>query len=336
MTPALVSVVMPVYNGERFLQQSIRSVLAQTYRHVELIVVNDGSTDGSATVLESFGAQLTVMQQSNSGVAEARNAGIRAARGEFIAFLDQDDWWQPEKIERQVECFSRDEQIGLVHTAAAYHDDVSGGDAGGSSPDAVRLTGFCYEQLLLDNLICNSSVMVRRSVLDAVGLVDTTVQGNTVQDYELWLRIARRFSFDYVPKQLTIWRLHSGQGYWKRRTMLTQELQLLERHLAEPPTGLLRLRLAALLEELGRVYLDAGESSQARHYFARSFQMHPSRRNAIFCVLSYLPRTFVPAIQHIKARLSGPKEKTTTSRLPAWVDQVERSAPPARNRVEDR
>jgi glycosyltransferase involved in cell wall biosynthesis len=316
---------MPVYNGERYLRQAIQSVLDQTYGSVELIAVNDGSTDGSATVLDFFGDRLTVVHQSNRGVGRARNAGIEVSRGEFIAFLDQDDWWHPDKVERQVDCFSKDYRIGLVHTGTNYYDDTSGTNTGGSSPEAAKLTGRCYEQLLLDNLINNSSVMVRRSVLDVVGLVDTTVAGNSVQDYDLWLRIARRFPLGYVPERLTNWRLHPGQGYWKRRTMLTEELRLLERHLGGTPPKSLRPRLASLLQELGRVHLLVSESSKARHYFARSIQLRLSRRNALFYGMSYLPSAVVRGLWRAKSWLSDRKEAASTNRIPAWVDQVDES-----------
>src|SRR5581483_6931540 len=149
---------------------------------------------------------------------------IRAARGEWIAFLDQDDWWLPEKIARQMACVQNDARIGLVHTATRHFDTAQGEFVGASGPATTALTGDCLERLLLGNGIYNSSALVRRTALDQVGLLDTAIEGNTVQDYDLWLRVARKFALAVVPEPLTVWRLHPNQGYWSRRQMLTQEL----------------------------------------------------------------------------------------------------------------
>src|SRR5262249_24365681 len=158
MTGPLVSVVMPVYNGEKYLRHSVETVLAQSYWPLELVAVDDGSTDGSAGLLASYGAPVRVVRQTNAGVAAARDAGIAAARGELIAFLDQDDWWRPTKVARQVALFRADPALGLVHTAAVYYDDTRGAYVDGSPPEAAGLVGHCLERLLLRNAISNSSV----------------------------------------------------------------------------------------------------------------------------------------------------------------------------------
>src|SRR5581483_4857500 len=105
MAAPLVSVVVPVYNGAKYLRQALDSALGQTYPRLQLVIVDDGSTDSSAEIIASYGPRLCSIRQANAGVACARNAGIRAAAGDLIAFLDQDDWWLPEKVDRQVERF---------------------------------------------------------------------------------------------------------------------------------------------------------------------------------------------------------------------------------------
>src|SRR5262249_41809571 len=125
MMSGLVSVVIPVYNGSSFLRDAIDSVLEQTYAPLQILVVDDGSVDDSPHVIASYGSRLEPFRQQNMGVSHARNKGVQAARGEFVAFLDQDDWWHPEKIARQVETFVQDADIGLVHTDVAHYHDPS-------------------------------------------------------------------------------------------------------------------------------------------------------------------------------------------------------------------
>src|SRR5262249_36511811 len=112
--PRLVSVIMPCYNGERYLAESIDSALGQTHPHVELIVVDDGSTDGSRAVAERYGERIQWTQRDHSGIAGARNHGIEQARGEYLAFLDADDLWSPDKLERQVSALEADRSLGIV------------------------------------------------------------------------------------------------------------------------------------------------------------------------------------------------------------------------------
>ena len=111
--PALVSCVIPVYNGARFVAESIESVLAQAYRPLEVIVVDDGSTDGTEDVLAAFGDRIRVFFQPNAGAAAARNRGVAEARGGWLTFQDADDLWAPDKLERQMECFRRNPELDL-------------------------------------------------------------------------------------------------------------------------------------------------------------------------------------------------------------------------------
>src|SRR5262249_28581447 len=160
---------------------------------IELILVDDGSRDGSSELIASYGSRVVAIRQQNGGVGAARNAGILRARGDFVAFLDQDDWWTAGKVEKQVQLFLADDRVGLVHTGVSHYDDVTGTKVGPLTPNArpEELVGSCYDQLLLGNCIYNSSVMVRKSVLDRVGGLDPEIGGNTCQDYDLWLRCAQ-------------------------------------------------------------------------------------------------------------------------------------------------
>lgn len=294
MTMPLVSVVMPVYNGESYLAQAVESVLAQSYPSIELIAVDDGSSDGSAAILAGYSDRVEVIRQANAGVAAARNAGISRARGEFVAFLDQDDWWLPEKIELQLRLFKSDVRIGLVHTAVSHCVESSLGGIMPTESHAGQesLVGDCYSLLLQRNSIVNSSVVVRTSMLEEVGECDTSMGRNTCQDYDLWLRIAKRFPFGYVSKPVTVLRLHSSQGHRDYRAILSDQLSVLLRH-RQPDlwksTAEGRNRLAQLHDRLGAAHFDAGEPKQARRHFACAFRIESSPRRLLRLGASCLP-----------------------------------------------
>lgn len=317
METPLVSVVIPVYNGEAFVAQAIESVLAQTWSNVELIVVNDGSTDRSAEVVANYADRLVLIEQENRGVAAARNAGMQQARGAFVALLDQDDWWRPEKLARQVPLMLANPRIGLVHTAVDHYDQSRGEWVGPLNPQARpdRLVGFCFPRLLMDNQIYNSTVLLRAEVLRQVGLCDLSIRGNTVQDYDLWLRIARHWELAYVPEPLVVFRIHGTHGTWDRQRMLSEEARLLERllteeRLAEQPE--VRGRMARLYDQLGTAYLDAADRQQARQSFARSLQWQPTPRARVLWAVSLLPGPVIRSLQWVWHRRLRRQRSPTT------------------------
>jgi glycosyltransferase involved in cell wall biosynthesis len=321
MATPLVSAVVPVYNGARYLRQALDSALAQTYQPLQVVVVDDGSTDASPDIIASYGARVLSIRQANAGVAQARNTGLRAACGELIAFLDQDDWWLPEKVARQVERFQADPDLGLVHTGILQYSESAGQVVEGvyDTGPSPLLTGPCYDRLLLGNGVYNSSVMIRKAALARSGLFDPGIPGNTCQDYDLWLRIARHYPFAYVAEPLAALRLHPEQGTWNRRAMLGDELRLVERALGEStqaPSRELRARLANLLDALGVAHLDAEGPRAARPYFARALRARWSARAALLYAASFLPPGGIAWLRRHKARwVAGRPTVAQASRL---------------------
>jgi glycosyltransferase involved in cell wall biosynthesis len=208
-----VSVIIPTYNRADTLGRAVESVLAQTVRPEEVIVVNDGSTDDTAALLDRFHGQIRVLIQSNQGASAARNAGIRAASGDLIAFLDSDDYWQPTKNERQLELFQRYADQGVTccicNARLEYADgtvlnsfDVTGlrpaAESGlWSNPAAVLVTRF---------LLFNQVVAVKRETLAQAGLFDESLR--IMEDYDLQLRLAMTGPWAYLREPLVTW--HGG------------------------------------------------------------------------------------------------------------------------------
>jgi glycosyltransferase involved in cell wall biosynthesis len=181
----LVSVIIPTYNRRRLLEQAIQSVFDQTYPNVELIVVDDGSTDETAIFLDEFKQRLTVLRQSNRGVSAARNRGIRAAGGEYICFLDSDDYWKPPKLELQLDFFKDHPQFEICQTEEIW---IRNGVRINPKKRHRKREGDIYIPSLELCLISPSAVMMRTALFDKVGLFDERLPA--CEDYDLWLRIS--------------------------------------------------------------------------------------------------------------------------------------------------
>ena len=208
MTFPLVSVIIPTFNAARYITCAVDSALAQTYSPIEVIVVDDGSTDNTAQVLDPYkSSNVRYIFQRNSGsVGAVRNRGIREARGEFLAFLDADDLWLPEKLEQQIPVLLSNPKVGLVHSNFDYLDEETGRMFAITRP-RHKLVGRCYTRLFFRNTIFASSVVLRRECLDDVGIFDEEIPSG-VEDYDLWLRVARQYEFAYVSRRLEIGRAH--------------------------------------------------------------------------------------------------------------------------------
>jgi glycosyltransferase involved in cell wall biosynthesis len=193
----LISVVVPVFNGTPYLREALESAVQQDYPTYELIVVDDGSTDGSTGIADSFGPLLHCIRQPNAGTAAARNRGIQAARGEFLAFLDQDDLWLPKKLSLQIEAIEHSETIGVVFTLVQQFIDPSLNE---DQKSQIKLS----QQPMPGNI--PSAALMRRRVLDEVGLFR---EGEYMEWAEWYTRFAETGIQSYVvPEVLVKRRIH--------------------------------------------------------------------------------------------------------------------------------
>ncbi len=195
-----VSVIIPTYNRAAWVTEAVASVLAQTWRDFELIVVDDGSTDATQEVLAAFHGQLKVLcLEGRRGVSAARNLGAAAARGEWLAFLDSDDLWLPEKLARQVEYFKEHPDLMICQTEEVW---VRNG-VRVNPPDTHRKTGGAiFLQSLSRCLVSPSAVMLHRRLFAEMGGFDETLPA--AEDYDLWLRVAWRYPVGLAPLPLVI------------------------------------------------------------------------------------------------------------------------------------
>lgn len=199
-----ISVVIPAYNAMAYLPETMESVLGQSFEDFEAIVINDGSFDQTAQwVSQVTDPRVRLISQENQGNAGARNTGIIHAQGDYVAFLDADDLWEPTKLEKQVRVLEENPDVGLVYTWVAYIDER------GTLTGRVfkhEVEGQVWSQLTEHNIVESGSVaMVRRSCFETVGLFDRNL-GSHVEDWDMWLRMANHYPFKVVKEPLVYYR----------------------------------------------------------------------------------------------------------------------------------
>lgn len=224
----LVSVIVPVYNRAHLVTETIQSILSQTYEFVEIILINDGSTDGSLPLLRDYEARfpdkILIIDQPNQGQIVARNNGIKMAKGRYIAFLDSDDVWVKNKLERQLPLF--ESGVGLVFSGTEVIDEAG---------NTIRveyadndLSGNIFPQLLVQNRMTGGTVVVTAEALTNVGVFCTDFKA--AENWDLWLRICKIYSSRVVPDPLIKYRIHSSNMSGDGQLMLSAKLQIIEKH----------------------------------------------------------------------------------------------------------
>ncbi|MGH7383811.1 MAG: glycosyltransferase family 2 protein [Candidatus Rokuibacteriota bacterium] len=237
-----MSVVIPAYNAERFLEEAVESVLRQAHQRLEVIVVDDGSTDGTAARVRAYGNRVRYVRQANAGVGAARNRGVALATGDYIAFLDHDDVWQPEKLEVQLEIAARNPESGLVACDGVRFSEASIlpgrllsrwvlDQLAGSSTGEV--TGRLYREAIRSNPIASpSQMLVPRRVATEIGPMITDRQD--AEDWDYTLRIALRHPITMHRHSLVSYRMHdesrSGRRSERQFVWAVWDLRLLARH----------------------------------------------------------------------------------------------------------
>jgi len=309
----LVSVIIPTYNNRADVADAIESALAQTYPRCEVIVVDDGSTDGTADALrERYGNRIRLIVQANAGAAAARNSGIRAAQGEFIHFCDSDDRLVPHKVQAAWELFRQQPEIALVYTFAkiVLPDDVTEVPL----PDFTLPSGDIFCQLLYEvgNFVGTSTVMVRRqAVLDVGGFNETM---GITHDWDLWLRLAARWPFAAINEVQMIYRKRPG-------SLASDEIRLAEGRLDVIQHARHYPRRAECLDDraynayeasrhhkLAILYWQVGRRADARRALRDAIRLDPqhARARRLYVVMSYvIPARVGSRLLHIGKQIKG-------------------------------
>jgi len=292
-------VVIAVFNGERFLAQAIESVLAQMYPNVETILVDDGSTDATPQVTLRFGDRIRYVRQQNQGAAAARNKAISLARGDLVAFLDHDDLWRAEKLEKQVGVFLEEPSADVCFTHFQNVNEEGIALPGGESREKARtlrslmehgrplkgggallpMKDFLMGLMKLPLVPTPSGVMVRKAALAEIGGFD--LRKGCAEDWDLWLRLAVRHPFAYIPDVLYHYRHHSRQLTQQGTQVLDSALVVAEACLRSPEMRrrigckVILSRLASLHDRCATVLAIRGEMRKARVHYLAALRARP-------------------------------------------------------------
>lgn len=252
-----VSVVMATFNYGVFIAQAIQSVVDQTYTDWELIIIDDGSTDCTPDEVRRFVAdpRIHYYWQKNRGQPQAKNAGIRLARGQLIAFLDADDAWAREKLLKQVMLFDGDPDLGVAYTGRRMMDP-NGSISG--DPDDQMVRGYVLDVALKRTIPPFSSCVLRRAVFDDVGLFDESIP--LAIDYELWLRVAVKYRFDYVDEPLLLYRTGHANLSTRFRERRAIVLETIMPRFLNDYGGRRHLSFRVIAEAYADTYLNTAES----------------------------------------------------------------------------
>lgn len=311
MDSPLVSVIIPAYNAEKYIAETLESVYAQTYRPIEVIVVDDGSTDRTAEVVNSFRGRkadkidLIYIPQRNSGPSRARNKGIKASKGKYIAFLDSDDLWPEEKLSGQVGLMESHPDAGLIFgdvqrfskDGQARFSMFSKKGLGAEFFGAPFYVDRPFEKLLKCNYIPTGTVMVRRECHDTAGFFDEGFR--LVEDMELWFRMARSFKIGYSSDIWEFKRDHETNLSGDNEAMDLSFIKVLEK-LEREFSGWLAAEKISLAvpfsdtyQRLGYLCFTKRSLAEARMYFRKSFAMTPRFRTMAYWFAAFT-RQYLP------------------------------------------
>lgn len=297
-----VSVVVPAFNAEEYIGEALESVFAQTFKDFEVIVVNDGSTDGTERVVQGHRRSLIYLREQRSGPYFCRNRALEVSRGALIALLDADDVWMPRKLERQVEFCQAHPEYGIVTTDVEWFNE-SGVTKRSLKSVYPIANGLVMEKLLLDNWITNSAVMVRRECFDKVGYFDEE-PGIYGADWMMWVRIAAHYPVYFIDEILVRHRKYpasySSAKPEAQFQNLFKNLEKLRRavpQLAARP-GLIREASYRICVSRGVADLVALELRRAREKLRRAIQNKPYSLKAWSALgASYLPALVLHTIK---------------------------------------
>jgi len=297
MAAPAVSVVIPSFNSSAWIAETLASVQAQTMPHFEVLVVDDGSTDGTPDLVRACASQdrrVRLIEQKNAGVCRARNHGIAQAQAPLVCFLDHDDWWYPHKLQRQCQVMAQHPEAGVACSswivwnrsdAGARYPSPTSFPIENTPDDLVpEFSGWVHHQFLLDCWMLTSTAMFRREVFEKAGTFDESLPFS--EDWDLWLRAAREFQFVQLRRPTTLYRMHGTQGSGHHRPV-DHRTQLLERTAAQHGLASrdgravtrqqFHHQLARYHADFGRGELQAGRLAAAAAAYRRAWTLHPLR-----------------------------------------------------------
>jgi len=311
MDNKLVSVIIPAYNAGKYISEAMESVLTQTYPSYEIIVVDDGSIDRTKETIDGLRVKgevckidIKYIYQENKGPAAARNKGIKEAKGDYIAFLDSDDLWLPEKLERQM-ALLRQSNYAMVYSDMSH--EVDGEEIYRSYLKEKKYkfygNGDVYKQLLRENFIFTPTVIVKKAVIKSVGYFDERYK--ICEDYKMWLKIAKDYKIGFLDEPLVIRRRNKSNITQDKFLFIASGInlfrELLDNNHDQKTKKIINNELYRRIFDLGYYHWDKGNISLAREYFTKAMRYKHNVLKAIpYLIASFFPSSFVSVIRKLK------------------------------------
>jgi glycosyltransferase involved in cell wall biosynthesis len=289
MNQPLISIILPAYNAERTIGKTIASVLAQTHANFELLVINDGSSDQTARIVASIAdPRITMFSYANAGQAASRNRGLKQVNGDYVAFIDADDLWTPDKLAAQLIALQGNPQAALAYSWVDYIDPQDHLLHPGCH---VAVSGDVYGRLLLANFLeCGSNPLICRSALTAVGEFDASL--SNADDWDMWLRLAKRYPFVCVKAPQILYRVSPASVSANIQGLEQSTHLILERNFSQASAELQALKPVSL----SNLYL---------YFLFRTLETAQSRRNSLQAVRYLgLALKYNPSLPQQRTRLT--------------------------------
>jgi len=212
-TLPLVSVIIPSYNHERFVEQSILSVFQQTYPNIEVLVIDDGSSDRSVEIIEKLKAvyNFQFIKRENRGTSKTLNEAFNLVNGEYVCFLASDDYYSADKIQMQVEYYEKNQGFGFIHSGCIVVDQAGNELHRSMTKGRTEFSGDVFDLLLEGCFVSAATVMIKRSVVDDIGMFDENIK---TEDWDYWLRIARKYKVGFQEQLFVYYRQHGNNTYF--------------------------------------------------------------------------------------------------------------------------
>jgi glycosyltransferase involved in cell wall biosynthesis len=291
----LISVIIPTYNHGQFIEEAVESVLAQTYKNFEVIVVDDGSTDNTREILKKYERGITYIFQNNKGVSSARNHGLSIAKGEVIAFLDSDDVWLPEKLSSQLKIMQGEHSIGLVG-CGSYVMDYLGNVEREWVPKHYKSQEEFLQQLSIRNILHNPSCMlVKKECFNRAGFFNECLQFG--EDWDMWLRIAKHYKVDFAERPLMKFRKHGFSKSYKRVKIIESNItKIIRDNLSQDQERIKRKAYSLMYIDLANLCLSENRKFSSTIYALRALWSYPVKISTDDNKFSLLIRSILPDI----------------------------------------
>jgi len=320
---AKISIIIPTYNYAQYICEAIESVLNQTYKDFEIIVVDDGSTDNTKEVIKPYLNKIKYIYQQNSGPSSARNRGIKEAKGEYIAFLDADDIWLPQKLELQIKFMEKEKEVGLI-----FSDMILFNEKGIIKNSFLKEKLFfnklsikplsstekviydnVFNALLQENFIPTNTVIVKKECFNKVGFFDETLF--SVEDRDMWLRIGLFYDIGFINFPLVLTRFHETNISANQELALKSRLKVMKKflnysNLPIKSKKIIKQTINKIYFDLGYLYFTCEKFPLSRIYFRRFLKENPFMfKPWIYILLSVLPTSDIRKLKNLKEKIKN-------------------------------